>query len=405
GAELLLDAALAPPGEQPGVHDPDGHHAIHDGQDEDLGAGALAADHHDGEHDQHQRQQELADVPPRVDHVAQVALDRAAVPRREEPVVTAQHALASLGPLLPLTGLHVRTHGLGAADEGPPVGRLLVAPLWGGTVLGARACLDGGGGLGLGGGLLAGEHPTTVCRVAAIVGRVTTETPTTENRPDDRRADLAARVKELMPGVRSDLEALTRIPSVSLDSFDQQHVDESAQAVADLLTAEGMEVRIVREGGRPAVIGHLPGPEGAPTVLLYAHHDVQPPGDEADWNTPMFEPTEIDGRLYGRGIADDKAGVMAHIAALRAHGGRPPVGVTVFVEGEEEIASESLPTSLERHGDSLKADAIVLADSQNWKIGVPALTTTLRGLVRVVVEVKALDHGVHSGKFGGTVPD
>jgi acetylornithine deacetylase/succinyl-diaminopimelate desuccinylase-like protein len=234
---------------------------------------------------------------------------------------------------------------------------------------------------------------------------VTTETPATQNRPDDRRADLAARVKELMPGVRSDLEALTRIPSVSLDSFDQQHVDDSAQAVADLLTAEGMDVRIVREGGRPAVIGHLPGPEGAPTVLLYAHHDVQPPGDEADWNTPMFEPTEIDGRLYARGVADDKAGVMAHVAALRAHGGRPPVGVTVFVEGEEEIASESLPTILERHGDSLKADAIVLADSQNWKIGVPALTTTLRGLVRVIVEVKALDHGVHSGMFGGAVPD
>ncbi|USQ82145.1 dipeptidase [Ornithinimicrobium faecis] len=208
-----------------------------------------------------------------------------------------------------------------------------------------------------------------------------------------------------MPGIRSDLEALTRIPSVSLDSFDQQHVDDSAQAVADLLSAEGMEVRIVREGGRPAVIGHLAGPEGAPTVLLYAHHDVQPPGDEADWDTPIFEPTEIDGRLYARGVADDKAGVLAHVAALRAHGGKPPVNVTVFVEGEEEIASESLPEILAKHGDSLRADAIVLADSQNWEIGVPALTTTLRGLVRVVVEVKALDHGVHSGMFGGPVPD
>ncbi|QDO90300.1 dipeptidase [Ornithinimicrobium ciconiae] len=216
---------------------------------------------------------------------------------------------------------------------------------------------------------------------------------------------MAARVADLMPAVRADLEALTRIPSVSLDSFDQQHVDDSAQAVADLLAAEGMEVRIVREGGRPAVIGHLPGPEGAPTVLLYAHHDVQPPGDESDWNTPMFEPTEIDGRLYARGIADDKAGVMAHVAALRAHGGKPPVSVTVFVEGEEEIASQSLPAILEKHGESLQADAIVLADSQNWKIGVPALTTTLRGLVRVVVEVKALEHGVHSGMFGGAVPD
>lgn len=228
---------------------------------------------------------------------------------------------------------------------------------------------------------------------------------TSQSFPDERTAALAARVSELMPGVRSDLEALTRIPSVSLDSFDQRHVDDSAQAVADLLSAEGLEVRIVREGGRPAVIGHLAGPQGAPTVLLYAHHDVQPPGDEADWDTPIFEPTEIDGRLYARGVADDKAGVLAHVAALRAHGGGPPVNVTVFVEGEEEIASESLPAILEKHGELLKADAIVLADSQNWEIGTPALTTTLRGLVRVVVEVQALDHGVHSGMFGGPVPD
>ncbi|MDO5741076.1 MAG: dipeptidase [Ornithinimicrobium sp.] len=224
-------------------------------------------------------------------------------------------------------------------------------------------------------------------------------------QPSPSTADLAARVHDAMPGIRSDLEALTRIPSVSLDSFDQRHVDDSAQAVADLLAAEGMDVRVVREGGRPAVIGHLAGPQGAPTVLLYAHHDVQPPGEEADWNTPIFEPTEIDGRLYARGVADDKAGIMAHVAALRAHGGKPPVGVTVFVEGEEEVGSDSLPTILERHGDALAADAIVLADSQNWKIGVPALTTTLRGLVRVVVEVKALEHGVHSGMFGGAVPD
>ena len=227
--------------------------------------------------------------------------------------------------------------------------------------------------------------------------------------PDDPQnqtaTDLAARVADLMPGVRADLEALTRIPSVSLDSFDQQHVEDSAEAVAGLLQAEGLETEIVREGGRPAVIGHLPAPEGAPTVLLYAHHDVQPPGDDAEWDTPVFEPTQVGERLYGRGVADDKAGVMAHVAALRAHGGRPPVGVTVFVEGEEEVGSDSLPAILERHGDRLACDAIVLADSHNWKVGVPALTTTLRGLVRVVVEVRALDHGVHSGMFGGPVPD
>lgn len=238
------------------------------------------------------------------------------------------------------------------------------------------------------------------------------DAPSPDSPPDrtapsraERTRQLADRVAELMPAVRSDLEALTRIPSVSLDSFDQRHVEDSALATADLLRAEGLEVDIVREGGRPAVIGHLPGPAGAPTVLLYAHHDVQPPGDDADWDSPVFEPTERGGRLYARGIADDKAGVMAHVAALRAHAGRPPVGVTVFVEGEEEVGSGSLATILERHGDRLCADAIVLADSHNWKVGVPALTTTLRGLVRVVVEVRALDHGVHSGMYGGAVPD
>ncbi|HET8600339.1 MAG TPA: dipeptidase [Segeticoccus sp.] len=233
-----------------------------------------------------------------------------------------------------------------------------------------------------------------------------TDRPTDAPAPTtSSAAGLPDRVHALMPQVRADLEALTRIPSVSLDAFDQQHVAASAQAVAALLRAEGLDVDIVTEGGRPAVIGHVAGPEGAPTVTLYAHHDVQPPGDDADWDTPPFEPIEREGRLYGRGAADDKAGIMAHIAALRAHAGKLPVGVTVFVEGEEEIGSDSLPRILERHGARLAADAIVLADSQNWAIGTPALTTTLRGLVRVVVETHALDHGIHSGMFGGAVPD
>ena len=221
----------------------------------------------------------------------------------------------------------------------------------------------------------------------------------------DRVEELRATIRGLMPGLRADLEDLTRIPSVSLEAFDQAHVEASAKATADLLRAEGLAVEIVREGGRPAVIGHVDGPEGAPTVMLYAHHDVQPPGDDTLWDSPPFEPTERDGRLYGRGAADDKAGVMAHIAALRAHAGALPVGVTVFVEGEEEIGSDSLPTILEHHGEKLRADAIVLADSTNWAVGEPALTTTLRGMIRVVVKVDTLDHGIHSGMFGGAVPD
>lgn len=229
---------------------------------------------------------------------------------------------------------------------------------------------------------------------------VTDDVPTT-----DQISALKTTVAGLMPSLRKDLEDLTRIPSVSLDAFDQAYVEASAQATAALLRAEGLDVEIVREGGRPAVIGHIDGPEGAPTVMLYAHHDVQPPGDEKDWDSPPFEPTERDGRLYGRGAADDKAGIMAHLAALRAHAGNLPVGVTVFVEGEEEIGSDSLPTLLEKHGEKLRADAIVLADSTNWAIGEPALTTTLRGLIRVVVTVTTLDHGIHSGMFGGAVPD
>ena len=208
-----------------------------------------------------------------------------------------------------------------------------------------------------------------------------------------------------MPALRQDLEALARIPSVSLAAFDQSQVDASAQAVADLMQAAGLQVEIIREGGRPAVLGHADGPAGAPTVMLYAHHDVQPPGDEAEWDSAPFEPTERDGRVYARGIADDKAGVLAHVAALRAHSGALPVGVTVFVEGEEEIGSDSLAAILEKHGEKLRADAIVLADSANWAVGEPALTTTLRGMVRVVLTVRTLDHGVHSGMFGGVAPD
>jgi acetylornithine deacetylase/succinyl-diaminopimelate desuccinylase-like protein len=224
--------------------------------------------------------------------------------------------------------------------------------------------------------------------------------------PADRLAALRAAVDREMPGLRRDLESLVRIPSVSAAAFDQAHVEASAQAVAELLRAAGMQdVEILREGGAPAVVGHLPGPEGAPTVLLYAHHDVQPPGEDDDWTTPAFEPTERGGRLYGRGAADDKAGVTAHLAALRAHDGRPPVGVTIFVEGEEESGSPSLGQILRRHRDKLAADVLVLADSNNWKVGVPALTTSLRGNIKVDVDVRTHDHAVHSGMFGGAVLD
>jgi acetylornithine deacetylase/succinyl-diaminopimelate desuccinylase-like protein len=219
-------------------------------------------------------------------------------------------------------------------------------------------------------------------------------------------SDLVERVRDVLPEVRRDLEDLVRIESVWADPIRRPEVQRSAEAVAKLLSDAGFgDVQIVSEGGAPAVIARHPAPPGAPTVLLYAHHDVQPEGDPAQWHSPPFEPTQRDGRLYGRGSADDKAGIATHLAAFRAHGGRPPVGVTVFVEGEEESGSPSLSRLLDAHHDTLASDVIVIADSDNWSTEVPALTVSLRGLADCVVEVATLDHGLHSGLWGGVVPD
>ncbi len=211
------------------------------------------------------------------------------------------------------------------------------------------------------------------------------------------------------PGWRPDLERLVRIPSVSSDPAARSHLDESAAEVARQLTAAGLpEVSVVSaDGGLPAVIGRRPAAPGLPTVLLYAHHDVQPV-DPADWASVPFEPDERDGRLYGRGAADDKAGVVLHAAAVRALGESGPesdLGITVLVEGEEEIGSPTLAALIAAHHDELRADALVLADSTNWRVGVPALTTSLRGGVAVTVEVRTLEHAVHQGVYGGPVPD
>lgn len=218
---------------------------------------------------------------------------------------------------------------------------------------------------------------------------------------------LEAAIERVMPSVRADLEDLVRIPSVSADPARAGDVRRAAEATAALFEAEGFDVRIVRasEQGAPAVIASKPAPEGMPTVLLYAHHDVQPTGDESAWTSPPFEPTERDGRLYGRGAADDKAGIAAHLAAIRAFGNDLPVGVTVFVEGDEETGPGSVTDLLPQYGDLLHADVIVIADAVNFAVGQPALTVSLRGYLGCVVEVRTLAGPVHSGQFGGAVPD
>ena len=218
---------------------------------------------------------------------------------------------------------------------------------------------------------------------------------------------IRSAVRDVLPSVRADLETLVRIPSVSADPARAEEVRRSADVTARLFRAEGFDdVRILTaDGGAPAVVARRPAPAGAPTVLLYAHHDVQPVGDPADWDSDPFEPTERGDRLYGRGAADDKAGIAAHLAAVRAHGADLPVGVTVLIEGEEEVGSPTLEAFLGEHRALLAADVIVIADSGNWDIGEPALTTSLRGLVDCFVEVRTLDQGVHSGMWGGVVPD
>lgn len=218
---------------------------------------------------------------------------------------------------------------------------------------------------------------------------------------------LSAAVARVIPSARADLERLVRIPSIWADPAHRADTVRCAETVTELAREAGAaEARIVAaEGGAPAVVARWPAPPDKPTVLLYAHHDVQPTGGDELWTSPPFEPTERDGRLYGRGAADDKAGVMTHLAVLRAFDGRPPVGVTLFVEGEEESGSPTLPALLGFYRDLLSCDVIVIADSANPSVDVPGLTTTLRGLVDVTVEVAMLEHPVHSGVFGGPVGD
>ncbi|MGN6198220.1 dipeptidase [Humibacter sp.] len=245
------------------------------------------------------------------------------------------------------------------------------------------------------------------------------------NEADQPRDDLTTALDDAvqagMPHAVADLTDLVRIPSVSWSAFDPKNVERSADAVARLLRDLHVfeSVAIARapigegeadaEQGQPAVIARRAARGGAPTVLLYAHHDVQPPGKDEDWQTSPFEPTVRGDRLYARGAADDKAGVMAHVAAIRALtetvGDEFDLGLAVFIEGEEEFGSRSFANFLAQNKDALAADAIIVADSDNWSVDVPALTVGLRGNVTFRLTVSTLEHASHSGMYGGGVPD
>jgi acetylornithine deacetylase/succinyl-diaminopimelate desuccinylase-like protein len=222
--------------------------------------------------------------------------------------------------------------------------------------------------------------------------------------------DLRTRVSELMPQAHDDLAALVACQSVADPrQFPASECLKAAQLVIDNFTEAGLrDVRLEpTPDGHPAVFGHLPAPVGAPTVLLYCHYDVQPPLDPAGtaWKTPAFQLTERGGRWYGRGAADCKGNIVVHLTALRALRGSLPVGIKLIAEGSEEQGTGGLEAYVPAHVGLLRADAIIVADSGNFAVGVPTLTTTLRGVTDVTVTVSTLDNPMHSGDFGGAAPD
>ena len=221
--------------------------------------------------------------------------------------------------------------------------------------------------------------------------------------------DLAQRVAEQMPRVRTELAELVAIPSVAdARQFPAEGCARAARWVADAFREVGFDdVALHRTAdGSDAVVGSRPGPDpAAPTVLLYAHYDVQPPLDDDAWRTPPFVLTEVDGRWYGRGAADCKGNVVMHLAALRALGDDVPVNLRLVVEGSEEQGTGGLEDFVPRHADLLRADAVLVCDTGDAAVGVPAVTVSLRGMVNVVVHVDALPTELHSGMFGGAAPD
>ena len=220
--------------------------------------------------------------------------------------------------------------------------------------------------------------------------------------------ELRAAITKDMSRVVEELKTLVRIPSIAFPGYDDKPVRMSAETTGDILEGAGFGgIRLIElpDVDHPAVFGEVAGPAGAPTVLLYAHHDVQPEGPREQWTSPPFEPEVRDGRLYGRGTSDDKCGIVMHAAAMRAWAGKPPVTVKVLVEGEEEASAEHLPFLIGEHRELLAADVVGVADGGNYRSGIPTLETSIRGVVDCIVTVRALDLAVHSGSYGGPAID
>jgi acetylornithine deacetylase/succinyl-diaminopimelate desuccinylase-like protein len=224
---------------------------------------------------------------------------------------------------------------------------------------------------------------------------------------------LREAVAGLMPQAWEDLQRLVAIPSVADPrQFPAQRCVEAAEWVRDAMAQAGVqECRLIEmPDGHPAVFGHTPAPPGAPTVLLYCHYDVQPPLGEEQWISPPFELTQRDGRWYGRGAADCKGNVVAHLTALRALAGADgldgfPVGIKLIAEGAEEQGTGGLEQFVPQARELLAADVVIVGDTGNFAVGVPTVTSTLRGMASVVVSVRTLASAMHSGMFGGPAPD
>jgi cysteinylglycine-S-conjugate dipeptidase len=228
--------------------------------------------------------------------------------------------------------------------------------------------------------------------------------------PTKSTEQLATTVRDLMPQLTSGLRDLVAIPSVSSPGYPQSThaaLTDAEQFVSRLLRDAGCDIveTITLPDTAPVVFAEIPPPEGAPTVLLYSHYDVVPVGDESLWETPPFVPTERDGALYGRGAADTKSNIMAIVGALRAWGGRPPVGVKVVVEGQEEVGGGAFTTYPQEDPERFTSDVMLIADLGNVRPGAPTLTVALRGMANVVVEVRTLASAKHSGMYGGAAPD